>query len=563
MSAARGAAVAGAGAFAAYALTAPRDILWGDGLELASVASHFGVAHPPGYPLYALLGGGWLTVSGGALPPYAALALLNCLFAAFAAALLGLLGASLWARHRAPGTPGAAGWTAGLLTAAAALLRSFWESGTIVEVYALGAMLGAGFLLVLAEDGARLSARRFLLAGILLGCLAANHLPSVSVALVLAARAIQLRRAGRSAWPPLAAAALAVTVAALLYGTLLVSAGREGRRIAWGGTSNLPALLAHARGGEYSRALLRPARLDRRLTAREFAHFASARAWELAGAASTQLSRAAVPGAILASLVLGLGASALWPRDPVLVLASAGAAGAQTAFLFLYVIPDFQDYLLGIVVASSPVWLAGAASMLDLVIEWARRPGRPMIAGIAAGALAASTAIGNGSASLARNAELDARPWLDRALAALPEGAAVLTHGDADTYALWYAALAERSRPDLLVIGTNFLRFPWFARTLPREHPAAGVVRFEAAGPPLGPGAFASLVERQAIRPLLGAGDVFMMEPDGIVGPIWFERFRPEPVAVLLTPQELETLLSAGRGVPPPRLFRIPAAATP
>ena len=39
-----------------YLATMPRGLVWGDGIELVSVASTLGIAHPTGYPLFTLLG---------------------------------------------------------------------------------------------------------------------------------------------------------------------------------------------------------------------------------------------------------------------------------------------------------------------------------------------------------------------------------------------------------------------------------------------------------------------------------------------------------------------------
>ncbi|MEA3409505.1 MAG: DUF2723 domain-containing protein, partial [Candidatus Eisenbacteria bacterium] len=42
--------------FATFAATAARSLCWGDSAEFVAVAATLGIAHPPGYPLYTLLG---------------------------------------------------------------------------------------------------------------------------------------------------------------------------------------------------------------------------------------------------------------------------------------------------------------------------------------------------------------------------------------------------------------------------------------------------------------------------------------------------------------------------
>jgi hypothetical protein len=56
LSAAKTAALLGVGVFAVYAALAARDMTFGDGPELTAAAVTNGVVHPPGYPLWILLG---------------------------------------------------------------------------------------------------------------------------------------------------------------------------------------------------------------------------------------------------------------------------------------------------------------------------------------------------------------------------------------------------------------------------------------------------------------------------------------------------------------------------
>jgi len=66
--------------FAAYALTAARSVCWGDSAEFVTVATTLGIAHPPGYPLYTLLGALVVRLPFGT--PFLRMSLLSALFAA-------------------------------------------------------------------------------------------------------------------------------------------------------------------------------------------------------------------------------------------------------------------------------------------------------------------------------------------------------------------------------------------------------------------------------------------------------------------------------------------------
>ena len=74
---------------ALFYLTRPAPIQWGDGLELAAVSSHLGVAHPTGYPLFTLLG--WIAEKLPVYTPYARLLLLGRLFSCATVLAIALL----------------------------------------------------------------------------------------------------------------------------------------------------------------------------------------------------------------------------------------------------------------------------------------------------------------------------------------------------------------------------------------------------------------------------------------------------------------------------------------
>src|SRR5688572_22520138 len=87
-----------------YRLTAPPGLTWqhggADGAELALVAQRAGVAHPPGYTLYALLGWAFIHVSGAR--PVVAMQWLSHLAALSACGLLGVAAYRLVVRCALP-----------------------------------------------------------------------------------------------------------------------------------------------------------------------------------------------------------------------------------------------------------------------------------------------------------------------------------------------------------------------------------------------------------------------------------------------------------------------------
>ncbi len=149
-------------AFAAYLRGAWPSLAARDAGDLALAAYRLGVAHPPGYPLYALLGHAWLLLLPLATPGYA----LNVLSALAGAASVGVL--YLWCRRR--GDPWVAAGCAAAF-GAAALESKFAGLG---EKYTLHVLFVSGLLLA-SEGQARTFHKRACLAGLLFGLGWVNH----------------------------------------------------------------------------------------------------------------------------------------------------------------------------------------------------------------------------------------------------------------------------------------------------------------------------------------------------------------------------------------------------
>lgn len=149
-------------AFALYLSGASPSIAPRDSADMALSAATLGVAHPPGYPLYSVLGRLWLTVFPWGNPAYA-LAVLSCLAAAGAVVFLFL---SVRRRY---------GLWAGLTGACVfAFSAPLWKFALIQEKYALHACFVA-VLLYLSEGERESFWRRARLSGFLVGLGLVNH----------------------------------------------------------------------------------------------------------------------------------------------------------------------------------------------------------------------------------------------------------------------------------------------------------------------------------------------------------------------------------------------------
>lgn len=149
-------------AFGLYLDGASPSIAPRDSADMASAALTLGVAHPPGYPLYSVLGHLWLTVFPWGNPAYR-LAVLSCLAAAGAVLFIFL---SVRRRHGA--------WAAVTAAAVLAFSAPLWKFALIQEKYSVHACFVA-VLLYLSEGEKEDLWRRARLSGLIAGLGLVNH----------------------------------------------------------------------------------------------------------------------------------------------------------------------------------------------------------------------------------------------------------------------------------------------------------------------------------------------------------------------------------------------------
>lgn len=548
-----------------YLSTAARDIVFGDGLELCAVAATGGVAHPPGYPLYTTLAQGVLFLVPRA-HAYMALAWLNSVLGATTALLFGLLVERILREEKGALPDAIRVWLPGCAVLLAGFSLALWGASTVVEVYVLNALLTLVFHRALASPGDGSSTRRVATAACAVGLLAANHLPGLAVAPLLIARWWSSRSARHPARRAALGLGVAAAIAVLLALSLTWRAAGDREGIFWGEPRGIRALATHLQGGEYGQFQLLQERPGVPFTPRSWGAFAKARLGSLARDLNTQFGPGIplLPGVLVLACV-GLGGYRLGSRDPALAAACAGAGVLQLGFLLVYNIPDFSDYEVGLLAVVSPLVAHGlveCAVRLAGLTGYAQVPARTVRLAILPGAVAVLGFAGNlGKCSPVRD-DLP-RKWLANTLEAVPPGALLITHGDADTYALWYAQHVERSRRDITVYGANFHRFGWFARTIPREAPLRGVVGF-SDGPPPDFAGFLSEIERLAIAPATGRARIFSTLPDEPTFHAWTTLHDVKPVARLVTDEGLRDYAERNpRGFISPILLEITPRTPP
>jgi hypothetical protein len=104
-----------------------------------------------------------------------------------------------------------------------------------------------------------------------------------------------------------------------------------------------------------------------------------------------------------------------------------------------------------------------------------------------------------------KTASTQARDYALGVMEALPQNAAILTRHDYDIYPLWHAQIVEGARPDVAVIGANFILNGWYAPMLRRTLPEGAAV-FVGDEPPGGSDRWLVAVMGGVMAPLLESG---------------------------------------------------------
>lgn len=217
--------------FAVYAAGACHTIYVGDSGELVAAVATLGIPHPPGYPLYVLLGKLWTV-----LVPVGSIAFRMSLFSAATAALacgvLYLVGRRL-------------GLSLGAALLAALLLAfapSFWHEANVQRVYALGALCLAVALWAVVRWHVEREPRWLVLALFLCGLGAANRTFLGAFGALFGLWAVATER---SLWrrPRVLLAGAGAFAAGLAPYLFLLVRSRQDPRLDWGNPETLDSLL--------------------------------------------------------------------------------------------------------------------------------------------------------------------------------------------------------------------------------------------------------------------------------------------------------------------------------
>jgi hypothetical protein len=456
-------------ALVVYVLTLAPDLTWAhngaDGGDLVTASYLGGAAHPPGYPLYSLVGRAVATLPIGSIPYR--YNLFSALAAAGAAALV------TWAAEESGPMPAVA---AGLALAFAPLV---WSQAVITEVYALTALLAAMIVALSWQQKPRPLAL-----GLAFGLGLTHHLTLALFAPLALAAVVRWVRA-QSARRVIVRAFIGLLIGSLPLAWLPLTAHAS---VGWGDAST-------PRGFWW----LVSAELYRGYA------FTLPAAWigpRIAAVAHTLTSSLTWVG-----VAVGLwGLVELWERDrgqggasllSVLALA-AFAVGYNTTDSEVYLIPALVVFAMWVGVGWGSVlaWLSSvrpevsrrADSAEPAKASWSRLlrlVGQAVMVSsqrsvVRRGVLVVMLAVP--AFVLARNwsaqdlrADRTARNFVDGVMTKTPARAIVVTREDRHTFALWVGTLVEWQRPDLAVVDQDLMGYDWYRARLRRSFPDLSV----------------------------------------------------------------------------------------
>lgn len=412
-----------------------------DAGDMAAGAWTLGVAHPPGYPFFVLLGKAWTVLLPLGSPAYR-LNALSALAAGLAVAL------TAWAAVRAAGRDKpfpAALWA----VVALAFAPAFWHLATLSEMYALNALFGAALLTLAALEGPR----PVLGGAFLLGLACGNHQTVLALAPGLAWAAWPRLNRRQRLW-----AAGLFFLGASVFVFLPVRALGD-PWLNWGDPSTPGRLWRVLTRGDYGGVRLHPERpmgLTSPVLWRSGAAFsaqvfaaqlgvtgAALAGWGAWAARRGPLSRILVPGFLLSGPLF-------------IVWANLEPGRAET-------MPILEPHLVLPLVCAAALAALGAADLSRRFPAW----------GAAALLVAAGASLwprrAEASALLSHRCDFAAWDYGTALAAGVPKGALILDPDDPTAFTLSYLNAAHGRRPDVTPL--LYFRTRWGYALLKKRSP--------------------------------------------------------------------------------------------
>jgi hypothetical protein len=465
---------------------APGVTLWDSGEFLAAIHS-MGIPHPPGTPLYVLIGKVWSMAFGAVFGFARSINLLSAACTAFGCGIL----TSLFTKWT---NDGFAATAAGL---AAGLMSTVWLNATETEVYAVALLFGCMILWAADRAGENSDARWALLAAYLAGLAWSLHLMALLVvpsaillvfstgdgyfAVPVGRRYVDGRREAHS-FAKLLRGSIIVTIIGMTCVVFMLIRARHDPAINQGNPSTFGSLVDVIFRRQYDVPSLWPRQAPFYLQLGNVFEYAD---WQfakgLAPAAPPSWWRTPVTVFYVLLGLFGFFAHRnadhrSWRALALLFLVSSLGV---VIYLNLKAGPSFGDGIL-------PANALHEARERDYFFFWAficwglwagfgaialSRRVKPPLSFVMMVFPFASVIL-NWTAVDRRTDQVEARARLDEAdmLAKVPPSGILLALGDNDTYPLWYLQQVEGTRKDVTVVTLPLLAAEWYRAELARRY---------------------------------------------------------------------------------------------
>ena len=453
---------------AVYVLTlAPGVTYWDSGEFLAAMKS-LGIPHPPGTPLYILIGNVW----GRALEPIFGFAYAVNLFSAVCTAIACGLFAFLMARWTRDVPAAIAG---GIL---AGLMSSVWLNANETEVYAPALLMSALFLFV-ADKANQTREGKWL---VLLAYLLALGWTLQLSALVAAPAALLL---AFSAWRSMRIPVMPMIIVALLGATvvlfMLVRAQHD-PGVNQGNPETWSAFTDVLTRKQYQPVSLLPRQAPWYIQIGNLFEYAD---WQVAFGLHPYPPPSIVRTSLTVVYAILGGIGFLWHRRAdvaswrVMTFLFVCATLGVIAYLNMKASPSYghgflpagvkheareRDYFFALAFVCWGLWAGGGAVEL-FKRSWPRRLPFAFAIALLPGFLNLEVVDRRRDVS-----EVAARDSALRILRPAPPRAVIFAYGDNDTYPVWYAQIVEGVRRDVTTVTVPLLGAEWYRAELSRRH---------------------------------------------------------------------------------------------
>jgi hypothetical protein len=465
---------------------APGVTLWDSGEFLAAIHS-LGIPHPPGTPLYILLGKVWSLALGSVFGFARSINLLSAVCTAFACGIL----TSLFSKWTGDGFAStAAGLTAGLMS-------TVWLSATETEVYAVAFLFGCIILWAADRAGQNSDARWALLAAYLAGLAWSLHLTALLVvpsaillvfttsdgyfAVPVGRRHADGRREAHS-FAKLLRGAVVVTLIGMTCVLFLVVRAHRDPAINQGNPSGFASLVDVLMRHQYDVPSLWPRQAPFYLQLGNLFEYAD---WQFAKGLTPEAPPSwwRTPVSVLYALIGLYGFFAHRSADRrswrALAILFLVASLGVVVYLNLKAGPSFgagilppnapheareRDYFFFWAFVCWGLWAGFGAIRLSHLLK-------PPL-GVLAMLLPFVPGLLNWTAVDRRTDAVEARARIDESdmLTRVPPSGVLLAVGDNDTYPLWYIQQVEGTRRDVTVVTAPLLAAKWYRAELARRY---------------------------------------------------------------------------------------------